>query len=97
MTDEQEARELAAVLMRHALTGGPLSAVRRLTRLLRILRIVARVVTAERDRQAYGLGALWPQRRAAELVDVTGSTMQRWMEAGRDQSADSIDELETAE
>lgn len=95
--DEQEAREVAAILMRHALTGGPLTAVRRLTRLLKILRIVVRIVTTERDRQAHNMGAVWPQRRAAELAGVTASTMQRWMEAGRGVNSESISEFEDAE
>lgn len=94
-SDEQEARDIAALLMKHALGGGPLTAVRRLTRLLKILRIVTRVITAERDRQAHAMGAVWPQRRAAELAGVTASTMQRWMEAGRDD--DSIGESDTIE
>lgn len=95
--DEQQAREIADLLMRHALTGGPLTAVRRLTRLLRILRIVVRVVTAERDRHAHAMSAVWPQRRAAELVGVTSSTMQRWMEAGRGQYSHSIEEFRNGE
>jgi hypothetical protein len=96
-SDEQEAADIAAVLMRHALDGGPLIAVRRLTRLLRILRIVTRVITAERDRQAHAIGAIWPQRRAAELVGVKPSTMQRWMESGRDGKGNSIGESDDAE
>lgn len=95
--DEREARDIAHLLMRHALTGGPLTAVRRLTRLLRILRIVVRVVTAERDRHAHAMGAVWPQRRAAELVGVTGSTMQRWMESGRGEYSHSIEDFKAAE
>lgn len=80
--DEQEAREIADLLMRHALRGGPLTAVKQLTRLLRILRIVTRVITFERDKRAYSLGAIWSQRDAAAKVGVSSSTMQRWMEAG---------------
>ena len=80
--DEREAREIAAILMRHALDGGPLTAVRRLTRLLRILSIVTRVITHERNRAAYSLTCYGSHRRVAEHVGVSSSTMQRWMEAG---------------
>ena len=83
MSDDEEAAALAALLMRTALRCGPIEAVRRLTRLLHILRIVIRVITAERDRHAYGLGAYGSHRRVAELIEVSPSTMQRWMEAGR--------------
>lgn len=81
--DEREAAEIAGLIMSYALKGGPVEAVRRMTRLLRILRIVTRVITAERDRRAHTLGALYPYRHAATLVGVGPSTMQRWMEAGR--------------
>lgn len=96
-TDEGIASEIAAILTQHTRAGGPLAAVRALTRVLRILRIVTRVVTFERNRQAWAMGAVWPQRRAAELVGVTAPTMQRWMEAGRDGNSDSISEFEDAE
>ena len=96
-TDEEVAAELARVLMQHARSAGPLTAVRALTRVLRILRIVTRVVTYERNRQAYNMGAIWPQRRAAELVGVPGPTMQRWMDAGREGKSESISEFTDAE
>lgn len=62
LTDKDAAAEIAEVLMRQALAGGPLARIRDLTRLLRILRIVAQIVTARRDREAYAIAALWPQR-----------------------------------
>ncbi len=94
--DEREAREIADLLMRHALSGGPLTAVRQLTRLLRILRIVTRVVTYERDKRAYSLGAIWSQRDAAAKVGVASSTMQRWMEAGHPNGTGPQDDAENA-
>lgn len=81
-TDEQIAAELAATLTRHVRDSGPLAAVRELTRLLRILRIVTRVITFERNRRAYSLTCYRSHRRVADLVNVSSSTMQRWMEAG---------------
>lgn len=84
VSEEQAvAREIADVLMRQALVGGPLERVMRLTKLLRILRIVVRIVTAERDLAAYSANAIWPHRRLSKLASVTPSTMQRWTEAGR--------------
>lgn len=94
--EEQEADDIARLLMRHALRGGPLQAVKRLTRLLRILCIVARVITAERNRRAYSLGAQWSQRAAADLVGVSSATMQRWMEAGRPNGSGAPDSAENA-
>lgn len=81
-TDEQIAAELAATLTSHIRTSGPVAAVRELTRVLRILRIVIRVITHERNRRAYSLTCYGSHRRVAEHVGVSSSTMQRWMEAG---------------
>jgi DNA-directed RNA polymerase specialized sigma subunit len=84
-TDEQIAAEIADLLMRRQLQGGPLDVVRGLTRLLRILHIAIRVIKSERNRYAYGLGARFTQRDLAAKLGVTLSTAQRWMDAGAQQ------------
>lgn len=81
-SDQQIATELAGILMSQARSSGPLHAVRQLTRVLNILRIVIRVITYERNRHAYSLTCYRSHRRVADLVGVSASTMQRWMESG---------------
>lgn len=77
------ARELADTLMRQPLACGPLERIRRLTKLLRILKLVTRMVTAERDVAAYSATAVWPYRRLSRLTEVHASTMQGWVDSGR--------------
>lgn len=72
------------MLMRQPLaSGGPLSRIAGLTKLLRVLKSVTRIVTAERDLMAYSATAIWPYRRLAKLASVHVSTMQGWVNAGR--------------
>lgn len=82
-SDEAVARELADTLMRQQLTFGPLARIGRLTNLLRILKLVTRIVTAERDVAAYSATSVWPYRRLSRLAGVNASTMQGWVNAGR--------------
>lgn len=80
---EAKAVEVADILMQPALIGGPLERIGRLTNLLRILKMVTRMVTVERDVSAYSATAVWPYRRLSKLAAVHASTMQGWVNAGR--------------
>lgn len=83
-TDEATAEELADTLMRQPLAeGGPLARIAGLTRLLRVLKIATKIVTAQRDLAAFSANAIWPYRRLSKLASVHVSTMQGWIEAGR--------------
>lgn len=82
-SDDAVAREIANTLMRSALVGGPVERIGRLTKLVSIIKRVAKIVTAERDLVAYSANSIWPYRRLSSLTSVTPSTMQRWIEAGR--------------
>lgn len=77
------AQELAETLMRQPLSFGRLEQIGRLTGLVRILKLAAKMVTAERDLAAYAANAMLPYRRLAKLVGVHVSTMQGWVTAGR--------------
>lgn len=82
-TDQALAEDLAEVLAKHVRTLGPLGRIQALNRLLRVLRIVVRLVTEQRDRESYSAHAVWTQRKLAKLTGATTSTMQDWCEAGR--------------
>lgn len=82
-SDDAVAEEIAYTLMRQQLTFGPLERIGRLTKLLRILKSVVRMVTAERDLAAYSATSVWNYRRLAKLASVHVSTMQGWVTAGR--------------
>lgn len=82
-SEQSIAAELAETLMRQPLVGGPLARIAGLTKLLRILKSVLKIVTAERDLAAYSAAAVWPYRRLAALVGVHTSTMQSWINGGR--------------
>lgn len=77
------ARELAEMLMAQPLTGGPIARITGLTRVLRILKLTVRMVTAERDLAAYSATAIWPYRKLSKLLSAHTSTMQSWVTAGR--------------
>lgn len=81
-TDQAVAQEIADALMR-GVVGGPLERISRLNNLLRILKLVTRIVTSERDLSAYSGTAVWPYRRLSRLASVHVSTMQNWVTAGR--------------
>ena len=91
-TDEQVAAELAATLTAHVRTSGPIARGRELTRLLRILGIVIRLITHERNKCAYALTCFGSHRRVAQHVGVSSSTMQRWMEAGSPNGSAPLDD-----
>ena len=83
-TDAAVAAEVADVMMAPALTGGSLAMVNGLNRVLRILRLVVKLVTERRNREAYVANAFWSYKKLAEyLDDAVVSTVQKWCEAGR--------------
>lgn len=94
-SEEATAEELAEILMRQPLTGGPLARITALTRLVRVLKLAAKYVTARRDREADAINTLWSYRRLAELVGVTRSTMQSWVAAGAKARAAAVGQATT--
>jgi len=68
--------------MAHVVPMSPIRRIVALGRLLRILRLTVRIVTEVRDIEARAATAVFSQRRLAQLTGMTTSSMQKIVESG---------------